>query len=140
MKVLLIFLLALGLTLVLAYAFGWRNLGNQPPVVPQKLEALQQAHRQALATGQAEAAAPTTQIGGYSCNGVLEAVQKRLPIDAELNWLEGYIVARNSGQTIAAVKLERDNLRTVLLAVCAESPADTLTQAADKVLLKLRAP
>jgi len=125
---------------MLAMAFGWRNLGNEPPIVPQKLVALQQGHRSSLATGQAEAENPNTQIAAYRCSGVLESLQKQLPIEEELRWLEGYVTARNDNQAIAAAKLERDNLRTVFLAVCAEHPEELLTQAAERVIAKLRQP
>ncbi|MBP7251937.1 MAG: hypothetical protein KBA75_00465 [Alphaproteobacteria bacterium] len=140
MKVFLLCLLAIGLTLMLAFALGGRNLGNEPPIVPQKLVALQQGLRSTLATGQAEAESPATQIAAYRCSGVLESLQKQLPIEEELRWLEGYVVARNDNQAIAAAKLERDNLRTVLLAVCAEHPEELLTQAAERVIGKLRQP
>ncbi len=137
MKVFLLCLLAIGLTLLLAAALGWRNLGNEPPIVPQKLVAMQQGHRASLTTGLADAESPTTQIAAYRCSGVLESLQKRLSIDDELRWLEGYVTARNDIQKIVTAKLERDNLRTVFLAVCAEHPEELLTQAAERVIGKL---
>lgn len=140
MKIFVLCVAAIALTMLLAAALGWRNLGNEPPVVPQKLVAMQQGHRASLAAGQAEAANPTTQIAAYRCGGVLESLQKQLPINAELRWLEGFVTARNDGQTIAAARLERDNLRTVFLAVCAEHPEELLTQAAERVIGKLRQP
>lgn len=140
MKIFLLCLLVIGLVLLLAAALGWRNLGNQPPLVPQKLVAMQQGHRASLATGQAEADNPTTSIAAYRCHGVLESLEKKLSIDEELRWLEGFVTARNDGQAIAAAKLERDNMRTVFLAVCAEHPEELLTQAAERVIEKLRQP
>lgn len=140
MKIFLLCLLVIGLVLLLAAALGWRNLGNQPPLVPQKLVAMQQGHRAALATGQAEADSPTTSIAAYRCHVVLESLEKKLPIDEELRWLEGFVAARDAGQAIAAARLERDNLRTVFLAVCAEHPEELLTQAAERVIEKLRQP
>jgi hypothetical protein len=140
MKVFLLCLLVIGLTLLLAAALGWRNLGNEPPIVPQKLVALQQGQRSSLGAAQAEAETPVTPIATVHCSRVLEALQKQTPIEEELRWLEGYVAARNDDQAIAAAKLERDNLRTVFLAICAEHPEELLTQAAERVIGKLRQP
>jgi hypothetical protein len=38
-KVLLLIAGVFTAVLLLAYGLGWRNLGNQPPAVPQKLQA-----------------------------------------------------------------------------------------------------
>lgn len=134
MKVVLIFVLALGVTLILAYLLGWRNLGNNSPVVPQKLLA-QQSVRPNVAT------TPSTDpLGAASCQTVLDALQQQQSIESQLDWLNGYIAARNTAQEIPAAALGRDNLRTGFLALCAEHPADTLAQAADKLLAKLQPP
>jgi hypothetical protein len=39
LKVLLLIAGVFTAILLLAYGLGWRNLGNQPPYVPQKLQA-----------------------------------------------------------------------------------------------------
>lgn len=135
MKVLLIFVLVLGITLVAAYLLGWRNLGNQPPVVPQKLVAQMSVKP---AAEQADANAARDPRADTSCASVLQAVQNQTALDGELGWLAGFIAARNADGAIVAEKLEPAALRTELLAVCAEFPAETLGQAAERVLAKLR--
>lgn len=134
MKVLLVFALALGVTLVAAYLLGWRNLGNQPPVVPQKLIA-QMSVKPASPN---ESATTDDPIADMTCAGVMQAVQSEPSIARELDWLAGYIAARNDDGIIAADKLAKDRLRTELLAVCAEFPSETLKQAAERLVAKLR--
>lgn len=135
MKVLLIFVLVLGITLIAAYLLGWKNMGNQPPVVPQKLIAQMSAEP---ATEQSEPTTARDPRADTTCASVLQAVQNQTALDGELGWLAGFIAARNADVAIAADKLEPALLRTELLAICAEFPAETLAQAAERVIAKLR--
>lgn len=137
MKILLIFVLVLGITLIAAYLLGWRNLGNQPPVVPQKLVA-QMSVKPTATTEPAEAAVPRDPRADATCASLMQSVQNQAAIDSELDWLAGYIAARNTDGAVPDASLERNGLRTHLLALCAEFPTETLGQAADRIIAKLR--
>lgn len=137
MKLLLIFVVVLGITLFAAYLLGWRNLGNQAPLVPQKLTA-QMSVKPVLTQGQGAISAVQDPRADTSCARILQAVQNQATLEGEVGWLAGFIAARNADGAIAAARLEPEALRTELLAVCAEFPTETLLQVAERVIAKLR--
>lgn len=76
--------------------------------------------------------------GDATCANIMQAGQSQAAIDSEPGWLAGYIVAHDADGAITADRLQLATLRTELLALCAEFPAETLAQAAERVLGKLQ--
>lgn len=133
MKILIILLLVIGLACLLAYFMGWKNMGNGAPQVPQKLIAQQSVRDPAPESSPDPAAS-------QPCREIVALMQGGRPIDAQLDWLDGYLAANDTEAAIPAAKMLRANIRTEFLAACVETPDATLGQAAANILAKLRAP
>jgi hypothetical protein len=132
MKAVLIAVVLIGLVFLLIWAVGGKNLGNQPPVVPQKLLAQQ--------TGPATQTTAGPIVAEQLCRDLIAAVERGESIDPQLDWLHLQFVKReqarvDAGLAGAATALPtRDAQRSALLAACQAAPDQSLAAVAEGIL------
>jgi hypothetical protein len=130
MKILLLCVLAIIVFLVVAQAMGWKNFGNAPPVVANKIALLQGVPSPPLQRRTIMAPNAAYGVGQKPCRDFLAAAQAGLPVESYLDWLDGFLAAHTAENPLPAHLVTRDKLLPALTAFCTEQPERTLAATA----------
>jgi hypothetical protein len=130
MKILLLCVFAVVVFFIVAQALGWKNLGNTPPVVAQKIALLQGVASPPLLRRTIMSPNAAYGVGQKPCRDFLAAAQAQQPVESYLDWLDGFLAAHTAENPLPAHLVARDNLRPALAALCAENPERTLAATA----------
>ncbi len=130
MKLLILFVGAAVILFIAAQALGWKNLGNLPPVVANKIALLKGEPSPPLLRRSIASPDAAFGLGQKPCRDFLAAAQAQQSVDAYLDWLEGFLNARSADNPLPAHLTARDNVRAAFTALCTENPDRTVAAAA----------
>lgn len=130
MKLLILFVGVVVLLIVVAQALGWKNFGNLPPVVANKIALIKGEPSPPLLRRSVVSPGAAFGLGKKSCRDFLAAVQGQQPVDSYLDWIEGFLNARSVDNPLPAHLVTRDHVRTAFMALCAENSDRTVAVAA----------
>ncbi|MGB4100830.1 MAG: hypothetical protein WBK91_02850 [Alphaproteobacteria bacterium] len=130
MKILVLFVLAVAVLIIVAQVMGWKNLGNLPPAVATKIAQIKGEPSPPLLRRIPATAETTYGVGQKSCRNFLEAMQGQQPVDAYLDWVEGFLTARAAEYPLSDSLIARPRIQAALQELCVENPDGSIATAA----------